>query len=100
MIRKYPTGDQERDARVAPKRDGIPKFGEFGTIVYVYRLALESKVQTNMKDYGSKGYLYHPVDTAEEAIEWLKFYRSKSQVNGFEKRPLYEDAWFVPSGEE
>lgn len=97
MIRKYPTGDQERDARLAPKRDGIPKFGTFGTIIYVYRLALESKIQTNMKDQG-RGYFYHPVDSAEEASEWLSFYQAQTQMNGFERRPLYEDAWFVPTG--
>ena len=97
MIRKYPTGDQDRDAMVTPKRDGKPKFGKFGTIIYVYRLALESKVQTNLKGE-SRGYLYHPVDTPEEATEWLEFYKTRTQFNGFEQRPLYEDAWFVPVG--
>jgi len=43
MIRKYPAGDQDRDHRIAPRRDTNPTFGEFGAIVYVYRLALEPK---------------------------------------------------------
>lgn len=97
MIRKYPTGDNERDAITAPKRDGLLKLGEFGVVVYTYRLALESHVQTNMKDTG-KGELYHPVDTPEEAKEWIEFYKNKTRILGFERRPEYEKVYFIPRG--
>lgn len=99
MIRKYPTGDNDRDARVAPKRDGPPKFGTFGTIVYTYRLSLESQHQTNIKPR-NQGRLYHPVDSPEEAAEWLEYYKNKTTIKGYERRPQYEDAWFVPTGDD
>jgi hypothetical protein len=96
MIRKYPTGDNDRDARIANKRDGPEKKGSFGAIVYTYRLSLESHHQTNMKPR-NMGRLYHPVNSPEEAAEWLEYYRSQATINGFERRPLYESVWFIPS---
>lgn len=96
MIRKYPAGDTDRDHRISAKRDGIPKFGAFGTVVYTYRLALESKHQSNIKPR-NQGRLYHPVDTAEEAEYWLDYYKSKTTTVSYEPRPLYEDAWFIPT---
>jgi hypothetical protein len=97
MIMKYPAGDDDRDTRIAPKRDTRETYGEFGAIVYVYRLALESAVQTNMKGH-NKGWIYHPVDTPEEAVYWLNYYKSKSTVSPYSRRPLYSGAWFVPRG--
>jgi hypothetical protein len=98
MIRRYPTGDGDRDTMLAPKLDGIPKFGQYGTVVYTYRLALESQQQSNLKPR-NQGRMYHPVDTVEEAEQWLTFYRSKTVIRGFERRPLYEAVWFIPRGE-
>lgn len=95
MIRKYPAGDQELDTRTAAKRDGPPKLGSFGAIVYVYKLQLESVRQTNPKG-DSNGWLYHPVDTPEEASYWLAFYKSQTVVTRQTPNPRYEDAWFVP----
>lgn len=95
MVRRYPAGDFDRDHRTAPKRDGEVKMGKFGTIVYVYRLALESQHQTNIKPQ-NQGRLYHPVDTEEEAVEWLSFYRSRTVGRHYEPKALYESAWFVP----
>lgn len=97
MIRKYPTGDDNTDLKIAPKRDGLLKLGAFGVVVYTYRLSLESEIQTNMKNTG-KGELYHPVDTYEEALEWLEYYRNKTTILGFERRPQYERAYFIPRG--
>jgi hypothetical protein len=98
MIRKYPAGNLDRDHRVAPKRDGEVKMGEFGTIVYTYRLALESQHQSNLKPR-NQGRLYHPVDSPEEATYWLEFYRSKTVARHYEPKALYDSAWFVPVGE-
>lgn len=97
MLRRYPAGDIDRDHRISAKRDGKPRMGLFGMIVYTYRLALESQHQTNIKPR-NQGRLYHPVDTVEEAQYWLNYYKSQTTTVSYEPRPLYEDAWFVPAG--
>ncbi len=97
MIRRYPARDILRDYRMATRRDGEPRFGKFGTIVYVFRLAMESTYQTNLKPQ-NHGKLYHPVDTPEEASYWLDYYRDQTTIIGFVPQPLYERAWFLPTG--
>ena len=96
MLRRYPAGDIDRDHRISAKRDGVPKFGTFGTIVYTYRLALESQHQSNIKPR-NQGRLYHPVNSAEEATYWLQYYKSRTTTVSYEPRPLYENAWFIPT---
>jgi len=90
-IRKYPAGDQDRDTRVAPKRDGHVSMGSYGTIVYTYKLTLERPMFA--------GRLYHPVETYDDAVKWLAYYKSATQIKGFVNAPLYVQAWFVPRGE-
>lgn len=90
MIRKYPAGDQDRDARLAPRRDTNPSMGEFGVIVYIYKLSLEAPEHA--------GRFYHPVNTPEEATEWLAFYTAQTVPKPWNNYPLYVDAWFVPAG--
>jgi len=100
MIRKYPAGNQDKDHKVAPKRDTNPTFGDFGAIVYVYRLALEP-IKSKSNKY-VPGKLYHPVDTPEEASYWLNFYKEKTVVRrrgDYNAKPEYVDAYFVPKGE-
>jgi len=96
MIRRFPAGDFDRDHRIAPKLDGEVKLGEFGAIVYTYRLAMESVHQSNVKPR-NKGRRYHPVDTPEEAEFWLNHYRQRTIPRHFEPRALFEDAWFIPT---
>lgn len=97
MIRRYPVSDRELDARIAAKRDTRETYGEFGAIVYVYRIALERDSYTNVKG-SNQGKLWHPVDTPEEAQYWLEYYRERTRVRGFDRKPLYESAVFVPRG--
>lgn len=97
-IRKYPVGDQDRDHRISAKRDTNITFGDFGVVVYVYRLALEP-VKSRSNKY-VKGELYHPVDTPEDATYWLNYYKEKTQPSAFSKRPEYVDAYFIPKGPE
>jgi len=89
-IRKYPAGDQDRDTRLAPRRSTNPTFGEYGAIVYVYKLSLEPPKHA--------GKFYHPVDTPEEAVEWLAFYKKQTEIKSWRSYPLYIDAYFVPTG--
>lgn len=99
MIRKYPAGNQEKDHRIAPRRDTNPTFGEFGAIVYVYRLSLEP-VKSRSNKY-VPGKLYHPVDTPQEASFWLAYYQERTEVKrgDYNAKPEYVEAYFVPRGE-
>lgn len=98
MIHRYPPGDNDRDARVAPRRDTRETYGDFGAVVYTYLLAFENEHQTNQQSR-NQGRLYHPVDTPEEASYWLDFYQKKTKVIGFNRRPVYKDVYFVPRGD-
>lgn len=90
MIRKYPAGDHDRDTRWAPKRNTNPTFGEYGAIVYIYKLSLEHP--------SDAGKFYHPVDTSEEASYWLDYYTEQTKIYSWRTYPLYIDAYFVPTG--
>lgn len=96
-IRKYPTANNDRDARVAPKRGAEEKLGLFGAVVAVYRLAFESVQQA---DTGGK--LYFPVDTEEEAVSLLAELQkeTESKDDFIMPRPLYERVYFIPNGED
>ena len=96
MIRKYPAGNQERDTRISARRDTNPTFGEFGAIVYIYRLALEYTQPRSNQDV--QGKLYHPVDTPEEASYWLNYYKKRTETYPWDSKPEYVDAYFVPKG--
>lgn len=97
-IRKYPAGDQDRDHRLSPRRDTNPTYGEFGAVIYVYRLSLEPLQGTSSKYVPGK--LYHPVDTPEEASYWLSYYLEKTRPTQWQAKPEYVDAYFVPKGFE
>jgi len=99
IIRKYPAGDTEKDRKLAPKRDTNPTYGNFGAIVYVYKITLEPSVGTSEKH--SQGTLYHPVDTPEDASFWLNFYKQQTTIfpGSNNSKPVYVDAYFVPRGD-
>lgn len=101
MIRNYPGGDQELDRLLAAKRDGPVKMGAFGTVVYVYRIALEPEQRTNIPTWSRNQLrLYHPVNTPEEATEWLEYYKSKTRVMSYDRRPTFIRAYFIPATQE
>lgn len=97
-IRKYPTANNDRDARVAPKRGAKEKLGLFGSVVAVYRLAFESVQQAD-----TDGKLYFPVDSEEEAEEVLNELKKQTEEKQREDfimpRPLYERVYFIPNGD-
>lgn len=95
ILRHYPSVYNDRDARVAPKRNGPVKLGTFGAVVAVYRLAFDSESQAD-----SDGKLYFPVDSAEEAEEVLNKLNSENVVDYVVQRPLYQKVYFIPNGAE
>lgn len=95
ILRHYPSVYDDRDTRVAPRRDGPVKLGIFGAVVAVYRLAFDSIQQAD-----TDGNLYFPVDTAEEASSLMEELRNKSVNDYVVQRPLYERVYFIPNGED
>lgn len=93
IIKRYPSVNNDRDARIAPKRGGSPKFGTFGAVVAVYRLAFESEVQADVD-----GKIYFPVDSAEEAKHLIEKLSKKGLDDYIVPRPFYDRVYFIPNG--
>lgn len=89
MIPKFPLGDRDWDFDIVARRNGAPKYGEFGTIVYLFRASLETPAEA--------GTLYHPVDSWEEALHWLEYYRDHTTYASGNKQKTYHAAYFEPT---
>jgi hypothetical protein len=93
MIRRYPTVNNDRDTFTAPKRGAPFKYGLFGSVVAVYRLAFDSEVTADVD-----GKLSFPVDTPEEAEELLNKLKNEEIDDYVLQRPKYQRVYFVPNG--
>jgi DNA primase catalytic subunit len=93
MIRRYPSVNNDRDTFIAPKRGADIKYGLFGSIIAVYRLAFDSEV-----DADTDGRLSFPVNTPEEASELLLKLRNEEIDDYILQRPKYQRVYFVSNG--
>jgi hypothetical protein len=93
MIRRYPSVNNDRDTFTAPKRGGPFKYGLFGAVVAVYRLAFDSEVTADVD-----GKLSFPVDTPEEAEELLNKLKAEEIDDYVLQRPKYQRVYFLPNG--
>lgn len=87
----YPLGNHAEIYEIVPKRNGRFIWGNYGTIVYLYTSDFEYD--------GEAGKLYHPVNTPEEAQDWLGYYREKMLTAYGVSRKYYSKVYFVPNVE-
>lgn len=92
-IRRYPSVNNDRDAITAPKRGGPIKFGLFGAVVAVYRLAFDNEVDADVQ-----GKISFPVDTEEEASRLLVSLKNEEIDDYILARPKYQRVYFIPNG--
>jgi hypothetical protein len=93
MIRRYPSVNNDRDTFTAPKRGAPIKFGLFGAVIAVYRLAFDSEVTADVE-----GRLSFPVNTPEEAEELLNKLKNEEIDDYVLQRPKYQRVYFLPNG--
>jgi len=92
-IRRYPSVNNDRDTFTAPKRGAPTKFGLFGSVIAVYRLAFDSEVTADVE-----GRLSFPVDTEEEAEELVAKLSNEEIDDYIVPRPKYQRVYFIPNG--
>lgn len=89
MLLRYPIGDREHDYEIVAKRGGLPRYGDYGVVIYYFRAALEFKHEADV--------LYHPVDNKEEATHWISYYENKMTVVAGMKNKTYHRVHFQPT---